>query len=74
MFNRIEKYRKKCIKKAIPITIEQLNKLNWLLSEIGLGYTTFWDDGDTSADNLVIHLLNDTFIIKDYFGANNNEI
>ena len=68
MFNRVEKYRRKCIKKAHPITREQYLKLTNVLAEIGLPYTTFFDYGDGPVDNKIICLLNDTFIVKDYFG------
>lgn len=70
MFDRVERHRKKCIKKATPITREQWLKLVKVLAEIGLPYTTFWDYGDGPVDDMVICLSNDTFIVKDYFGEN----
>ncbi len=69
MFNRVERYRKKCIKKATPITREQYLKLTRVLGEIGLPYTSFFDYGDGPEDDKIIHLSNDTFIIKDYFNS-----
>ena len=70
MFDRVERYRKKCIEKATLITREQWSKLVRVLAEIGLPYTAFWDHKDGPVDDMVICLSNDTFIVKDYFGAN----
>ena len=67
MFNRVERYRKRCIKKATPITREQCLKLTRVLAEIGLPYSVFFDYGDGPVDNKVICLSNDTFIVKDCF-------
>ena len=68
MFNHIERYRRKRTKKATPITREQSQKLVKVLAEIGIPYTTFYNYDDASVDDKVICLLNDTFIVKDYFG------
>lgn len=68
MFDRVEKHRIKCIKRATPITREQWLKLVKVLTEIGLPYTTFWDNKDGLIDDMVICLSNDAFIVKDYFG------
>ena len=73
MFNRVERYRKMCIKKAKPITREQWLKLVKVLADIGLPYTAFFDYGDGPEDDMVICLSNDTFIVKNYFGENNND-
>lgn len=67
MFNRVEKQRRKLIKKATPITREQSLKLAKVLEEIGLPYTAFFDYEDGPIDNKIIQLSNDVFIIKDYF-------
>lgn len=73
MFNRIERYRRKRIKKATQITRQQSQKLIKVLAEIGIPYTVFYNYGDGSVDDKVICLTNDTFIVKDYFGENNND-
>lgn len=67
MFNRVEKQRRKLIKKATLITREQYLKLVKVLEEINLPYTTFFDYKDGPKDDKIIHLSNDVFIIKDYF-------
>jgi hypothetical protein len=69
MFDRVEKHRKKCIKKATPITGEQWLELKKVLFKLGLSYTIFFN-GDKKTDDMVICLSNDTFIVKDYFGEN----
>ena len=62
MFDRVEKQHKKLIKKAIPITFEQYLKLNKVLEEIKLPYTTFFD-----CEDKIFYLSNDVFVVKDYF-------
>jgi len=67
MFNRVEKQRRKLIKRATPITREQSLKLAKVLGEIGLPYTAFFDYEDGPTDNKIIQLSNDVFIVNDYF-------
>jgi hypothetical protein len=75
MVDRVEEYRKECIRKATPITREQYLKLNKFLDEIGLPCYAFWDYNDPPYDvvDMIFRLSNDTFIIKDYFKESNND-
>lgn len=73
MFDRIERYRRKRTKKATQITREQYMKLARVLNDIKMPYSTFFNYKDGPEDDLVICLSNDTFIVKDYFGENNND-
>jgi hypothetical protein len=75
MIDRVEEYRKECIRKATPITREQYLKLNKWLDEIKLPCTAFWDHGEDISNpyDMIFRLSNDTFIIKDYFGESDND-
>lgn len=73
MFNRVKRYRKKRIKKAVPITRRQSLKLIRALIDAGISYTTFFDFKDGPVDDKVICLMTDTFIVKDYFGEENSK-
>lgn len=68
MFDRVERQRKKMMKKAVSITRKQMNVLLKVLSDADMPCVVWWEyDADKNTDNKFLVIHNNVYVVYDYF-------